>query len=58
MKEESDDGEGFRLDVVVAASGFRQSDQQVLEEVGYSFSGVIALLIAWNLVYGEGKGWW
>ncbi|CAL1695416.1 unnamed protein product [Somion occarium] len=32
MKEESEDGEGFRLDVVVAASGFKKSDQQVLEE--------------------------
>ena len=27
------DGEGFRLDVVVAASGFKKSDQKTLEEV-------------------------
>ena len=28
------DGESFRLDVVVAASGFKNSDQKALEEVG------------------------
>ena len=27
------DGVGFRLDVVVAASGFKKSDQKALEEV-------------------------
>lgn len=27
------EGEGFRLDIVVAASGFKNSDQRVLEEV-------------------------
>lgn len=39
--------EGFRLDVVVAASGFKKSDQKVLEEVGMSLLTVvcIALLI-------------
>ena len=31
MKENPDD-DGFRLDVVVAASGFKKSDQKVLEE--------------------------
>ena len=29
----SEKGEGFRLDVVVAASGFKQSHQRVLEDV-------------------------
>ena len=33
MKEGSEDDEGFKLDVVVAASGFKQSEQRVLEEV-------------------------
>ena len=33
LKEGPDD-EGFRLDVVVAASGFKKSDQKTLEEVG------------------------
>lgn len=39
--------EGFRLDVVVAASGFKKSDQKVLEEVGMSLLTVVckALLI-------------
>jgi RIO kinase 2 len=29
------EGEGFRLDVMVAASGFTKKDQKVLEEVGF-----------------------
>jgi RIO kinase 2 len=29
------DEEGFRLDVVVAASGFKKSDQKTLEEVEF-----------------------
>ena len=34
LKEGGDGaGEGFRLDVVVAASGFKKSDQKTLEEV-------------------------
>ncbi|KAI0080117.1 RIO1-domain-containing protein [Panus rudis PR-1116 ss-1] len=33
LKEGSDEPDGFRLDVVVAASGFKKSDQKVLEEV-------------------------
>ncbi|KAL4242116.1 protein kinase superfamily protein [Abortiporus biennis] len=32
MKDGADDGEGFRLDVVVSASGFKKSDQKILEE--------------------------
>lgn len=32
------DGEDFRLDVVVAASGFKHSEQKVLEEVSHHFS--------------------
>ncbi|KAI0094730.1 RIO1 family-domain-containing protein [Irpex rosettiformis] len=32
MKEGSDDGKEFRLDVVVAASGFKNADQKALEE--------------------------
>ncbi|KAI0788579.1 RIO1-domain-containing protein [Abortiporus biennis] len=35
MKDGADDGEGFRLDVVVSASGFKKSDQKILEEVNY-----------------------
>lgn len=34
------DGEGFHLDVVVAASGFKKSDQKVLEEVRISTRGL------------------
>ena len=33
LKDGSGDGDGFQLDVVVAASGFKKSDQKVLEEV-------------------------
>lgn len=32
------DSEDFRLDVVVAASGFKHSEQKVLEEVSYHSS--------------------
>lgn len=32
------DGEGFRLDVVVAASGFKHSEQKVLEEASHHSS--------------------
>ncbi len=31
----AEEGDGFRLDVVVAASGFKKGDQKVLEEVCY-----------------------
>lgn len=41
MKEGGDqDGEGFRLDVVVSASGFKKSDQKTLEEVRISTRGL------------------
>jgi RIO kinase 2 len=32
-KEDGTEGEEFRLDVVVAASGFKRRDMQMLEEV-------------------------
>lgn len=33
LAEDSEDGDNFRLDVVVAASGFGHKDQKILEEV-------------------------
>lgn len=36
LKDGADKGDGFRLDVVVAASGFTKKDQQVLTEVRLS----------------------
>ena len=37
-----EEGEDFRLDVVVAASGFKKKDQETLEEAGIP---VICLLV-------------
>lgn len=33
MEEGDENGEGFKLDVVVAASGFGNKEQQILSEV-------------------------
>jgi RIO kinase 2 len=40
LKEGGDD-EGFRLDVVVAASGFKRAEQRALEEVCLSMNTVV-----------------
>lgn len=54
---DNQEGRGFRLDVVVAASGFTKKDQKVLEEVGFRFIIRFALhrLITFG-VYGNCDG--
>lgn len=39
--EQSPDGDNFKLDVVVAASGFGRKDMKILEEVGSSWEFVV-----------------
>lgn len=48
IKSGGDEGEGFRLDVVVAASGFKNSEQEILENVGrFTILLNIPLIILW-----------
>lgn len=56
MKEGSEDGENFQLDVVVAASGFKKSDQKVLEEVRLLTTVILRVYITLLLVSGHYQG--
>lgn len=56
MKEGSEDGENFQLDVVVAASGFKKSEQKVLEEVRLLSTVILRVYVTLLLVSGRYQG--
>lgn len=49
---DDEDGEGFRLDVVVAASGFKKQDLEALEEVSSPWHLWLYILTICLIVYG------
>jgi len=51
--ESNGENDGFRLDVMVAASGFAKKDQKTLEEVRSLAPGTVRNLINNAVVYGS-----
>jgi RIO kinase 2 len=51
--KDSDEREGFRLDVIVTASGFSSKEQRILEEVRSTFSWVGTKILKYSVVHGD-----